>query len=179
MKYQSHISGILKSLTCESTEKSELMWCTSRETNFAPFCPSVWGQWKLTFDQLPAFQLAGQGICVLQADVDSGLGMCLQSLGSRASCSSAPTARTQRTVLLAWPRLPQLAEHLCQSPTHHLHRRHKESNDFQIICMAGMKMTVPHHGPNANPPIRQCSERFCESLSFFPPQNVHNVSGIG
>jgi len=76
---------------------------------------------RLTFDQLPVVQSAGQGMCVLQEERDSGLGMCSQSLGCRASRSSALTAWVQSTVLLVRPKLPQLAEHLCHSPTHHLH----------------------------------------------------------
>lgn len=78
----------------------------------------------LTFDQPLVVQLAGQGMCVLQDDMDSGLGMCSQSLGRRAFCSSTLTAWMQRTVLLVCPELPQLAEHFCHSPTHQLTQRH-------------------------------------------------------
>lgn len=78
----------------------------------------------LTFDQPLVVQLAGQGMCVLQDDMDSGLGMCSQSLDRRAFCSSTLTAWMQRTVLLVCPELPQLAEHFCHSPTHQLTQRH-------------------------------------------------------
>lgn len=66
-------------------------------------------------------------MCVLQEDMDSGLGMCSQSLGRRAFCSSTLTAWMQRTVLLVRPELPQLAEHFCHSPTHQLTQRHTKS----------------------------------------------------
>lgn len=75
---------------------------------------------KLTFDQLLGVQSAGQGMCVLQEVSDSGLGMCSQSLGCRAFCSSTLTAWMQSTVRLVRPKLPQLDEHFCHSPAHHL-----------------------------------------------------------
>lgn len=101
---------------------------------------------RLTFDQLPVVQSAGQGMCVLQEERDSGLGMCSQSLGCRASRSSALTAWVQSTVLLVRPKLPQLAEHLCHSPTHHLHTHthgHKEGTFLQFKWHnCGRKRTI-------------------------------------
>lgn len=96
----------------------------------------------LTFDQLPVVQSAGQGMCVLQEDSDSGLGMCSQLLGSRAFCSSALNAWMQRTVLLVWPELPQLAEHFCHSPTHHLHNKTQRLHWFQMQCYALCRIRV-------------------------------------
>lgn len=96
----------------------------------------------LTFDQPLVVQLAGQGMCVLQDDMDSGLGMCSQSLGRRAFCSSTLTAWMQRTVLLVCPELPQLAEHFCHSPTHQLSQKHKNGSDL-MACLKG-KNTIFH-----------------------------------
>lgn len=96
----------------------------------------------LTFDQLPVVQSAGQGMCVLQEDSDSGLGMCSQLLGSKAFCSSALNAWMQRTVLLVWPELPQLAEHFCHSPTHHLHNKTQRLHWFQMQRCALCRIRV-------------------------------------
>lgn len=91
-------------------------WLLHNSTAYSNTC--------LTFDQLPGVQSAGQGMCVLQEDSASGLGMCWHSLDCRAFCSSTLTAWMQSTVLFIWPELPQLAEHFCHSPTHHLPQRH-------------------------------------------------------
>lgn len=70
-------------------------------------------------------------MCVLQEDSAVGLGTCSHSLDGRAFCSSTLTAWTQRTVLLIWPELPQLAEHFCHSPIHQLaHAGGKKKNNF-------------------------------------------------
>lgn len=87
---------------------------------------------RLTFDQLPVIQSAGQGMCVLQEDSDSGLGMCAHSLGCRAFCSSTLTAWMQSTVLLVRPELPQLAEHFCHSPSHHLHTETQKISKLMV-----------------------------------------------
>lgn len=77
-------------------------------------------QATLTFDQLPVVQSAGHGISVLQDRTDSGFGMDSHWLGGKAFWSSTLMAWMHITVLLATPEVPQLAEHFCHSPTHHL-----------------------------------------------------------
>lgn len=55
----------------------------------------------------------------------SGLERCWQSAGCRALCSSSPTLWMQSTVLFVSPDWPQVAEHFCHSPTHHLGKRER------------------------------------------------------
>lgn len=82
-------------------------------------------------------------MCVLQEDSDSGLGMCSHSLDCRAFCSSTLTAWMQSTVLLVWPVLPQLAEHFCHSPTHHLSKTDaKDANISNLVVHLWWRMTI-------------------------------------
>ena len=69
---------------------------------------------------MPESQSAGQGMCVLQEDTDSGFAMCLHSVCCSAWRSSKATAWMQSTVRLVKPDSPQLDEHFCHSPAHHL-----------------------------------------------------------
>lgn len=71
-------------------------------------------------------------MCVLQEDSEGGLGTCSHSLDGRDFCSSTLTAWTQRTVLLVWPELPQLAEHFCHSPIHQLAGGEKNNHRLKL-----------------------------------------------